>query len=51
MVELHADLTAKGIKIEGDVHPAWGAQGYGPQFEVLDPDDNKIELRCYQTTQ
>ena len=51
MEKLHADLTAKGIKIEGDVHPAWGAQGYGQQFKILDPDGNKIELRCYQSTQ
>ncbi len=51
MEKLHGDLTAKGIKIDGDVHPAWGAQGYGQQFKIWDPDGNKIELRCYTEAQ
>ena len=51
MEELHADLKAKGIKVEENVRPAWGAQGYGKQFKLWDPDGNKIELRCYEATQ
>jgi catechol 2,3-dioxygenase-like lactoylglutathione lyase family enzyme len=47
MQKLHAELQAKGIKVEEEVHPAWGAQGYGQQFKIWDPEGNKIELRCY----
>ena len=47
MHQLHAELKAKGIKVEDSVRPAWGAQGYGEQFKLWDPDGNKIELRCY----
>jgi catechol 2,3-dioxygenase-like lactoylglutathione lyase family enzyme len=50
MKELHSDLKAKGVQLEGDVHPAWGAQGYGEQFKIWDPEGNKIELRCYAAT-
>ncbi len=48
---LHGELKAKGVKVEGDVRPAWGAQGYGQQFKICDPEGNKIELRCYATAQ
>ena len=51
MEKLHADLKAQGIQVEGDVRPAWGAQGYGQQFKIWDPDGNKIELRCYTAAQ
>jgi catechol 2,3-dioxygenase-like lactoylglutathione lyase family enzyme len=47
MHRLHTELKAKGIQIEDTVRPAWGAQGYGQQFKLCDPDGNKIELRCY----
>ena len=47
MKKLHAELQAKGIRIEEEVRPAWGAQGYGEQFKLWDPEGNKIELRCY----
>jgi catechol 2,3-dioxygenase-like lactoylglutathione lyase family enzyme len=47
MHQLHAELQAKGIKVEDTVRPAWGAQGFGQQFKLWDPDGNKIELRCY----
>jgi catechol 2,3-dioxygenase-like lactoylglutathione lyase family enzyme len=47
MNQLHADLIAKGVSAEEDVRPAWGAQGYGEQFKIWDPEGNKIELRCY----
>ena len=47
MQQLHAELKAKGIKVEETVRPAWGAQGFGQQFKLWDPDGNKIELRCY----
>jgi len=49
MQELHAALQAKGVRVEADVRPAWGAQGYGEQFKLWDPEGNKIELRCYTT--
>ena len=51
MESLHAELTAKGIPVEGEVRPAWGAQGYGQQFKIWDPDGNKIELRSYTAHQ
>ena len=47
MKKLHADLKAQGVRIEETVRPAWGAQGYGEQFKLWDPEGNKIELRCY----
>jgi hypothetical protein len=51
MHHLHAELKAKGIQVEDTVRPAWGAQGYGEQFKLCDPDGNKIELRCYTGSQ
>ncbi len=48
MKQLHADLQAKGVRVEEDVRPAWGAQGYAQQFKFWDPEGNKIELRCYE---
>jgi catechol 2,3-dioxygenase-like lactoylglutathione lyase family enzyme len=51
MHQLHAELKAKGITVEDTVRPAWGAQGYGQQFKLWDPDGNKIELRCYKGSQ
>ncbi len=50
MKKLHSDLKAKGVRIDGEVHPAWGAKGYGEQFKIWDPEGNKIELRCYDAT-
>jgi len=47
MKKLHADLKDKGVKVEEEVRPAWGAQGFGQQFKIWDPEGNKIELRCY----
>src|SRR5207245_11019256 len=47
MHQLHAGLQAQGIPVEETVRPAWGAQGYGQQFKLWDPDGNKIELRSY----
>jgi catechol 2,3-dioxygenase-like lactoylglutathione lyase family enzyme len=51
MHQLHTELKAKGIQVEDTVRPAWGAQGYGQQFKLWDPDGNKIELRCYTAPQ
>jgi catechol 2,3-dioxygenase-like lactoylglutathione lyase family enzyme len=51
MHQLHAELKAKGVRVEDKVHSAWGAQGYGQQFKIWDPDGNKIELRCYTPIQ
>ena len=51
MHRLHAELKARGIQVEDTVRPAWGAQGYGQQFKLCDPDGNKIELRCYRDPQ
>ena len=47
MEGLRLDLKAKGIQVDPDVHPAFGAQGMGQQFKIVDPLGNKIELRCY----
>ena len=47
MDNLYEELKAKGIHMDGDVHPAWGAQGMGQQFKIWDPEGIKIELRCY----
>jgi catechol 2,3-dioxygenase-like lactoylglutathione lyase family enzyme len=47
MRQLHAELQGQGIRVEDTVRPAWGAQGYGQQFKLWDPDGNRIELRCY----
>ena len=49
MRQLHTELKAKGVKVEDEVRPAWGAQGYGQQFKLWDLEGNKIELRCYTT--
>lgn len=51
MHQLHAELKAKGVRVEDTVRPAWGAQGYGQQFKLWDPDGNKLELRCYTPIQ
>ena len=51
MNSLHAELIAKGIKTEEQARPAWGAQGFGEQFKIWDPEGNKIELRCYAPLQ
>ena len=51
MNKLHGELKSKGIPIEEDVRPAWGAQGYGQQFKIWDPEGIKIELRCYAEPQ
>ncbi len=50
MNKLHSDLKAKGVRVEGEVRPAWGAKGHGEQFKIWDPEGNKIELRCYDAT-
>ncbi len=47
MEELRLNLKSRGIKVDPDVHPAFGAQGTGQQFKIVDPLGNKIELRCY----
>jgi len=51
MYQLHAELKAKGVQIVEEVRRGWGAQGHGLQFKILDPDGNKIELRCYTPIQ
>jgi catechol 2,3-dioxygenase-like lactoylglutathione lyase family enzyme len=49
--QLHAELKAQGSTVEDTVRPAWGAQGYGQQCELWDPDGNKIERRWYMGSQ
>jgi len=51
MTTLHSELKGRGIRVDEEVRPAWGAQGYGQQFKIWDPDGNKIELRCYTAPQ
>ena len=48
MEKVRADLVARGLEVEEQVRPAFGAQGMGDQFKFQDPQGNKIELRCYQ---
>ena len=48
MEELRLSLKSKGIVVDDNVHAAWGAQGLGQQFKFVDPDGNKVELRCYE---
>ena len=47
MNKLYEELKSKGIQMDGDVHAAWGAQGFGQQFKIVDPEGIKIERRCY----
>ena len=47
MHQLHAELKAKGVRIEAELRPAWGAQGYGQQLKIWDLGGNKIELQRY----
>jgi extradiol dioxygenase family protein len=47
MEELRRSLKSRGVEVDADVHPAFGAQGMGQQFKIVDPLGNKIELRCY----
>ena len=47
MEELRLNLKSRGVQVDPDVHPAFGAQGMGLQFKIVDPLGNKIELRCY----
>ncbi len=51
MNKLYEEIKSKGIRMDGDVHPAWGAQGMGQQFKIWDPEGIKIELRCYTESQ
>jgi catechol 2,3-dioxygenase-like lactoylglutathione lyase family enzyme len=51
MNKFYEELKAKGVHMDGDVHPAWGAQGMGQQFKIWDPEGIKIELRCYDEPQ
>ena len=48
MERVRVDLKSKGIQVDEQVRPAFGAQGNGQQFKFVDPEGNKIELRCYQ---
>ena len=45
MHQRHAELKAKGVKVEDTVRPAWGTQGYGQPFKLWEPDGHTIELR------
>ena len=51
MTKLFEELKSKGIYRDGDVHPAWAAQGMGQQFKICDPEGITIELRCYDEPQ
>jgi len=46
MHQLRTALKAKGVKVEDEVRPAWGAQGYGQEGKLWEPEGNTIELRC-----
>ena len=42
MHQVHAKLKAQGVHVEETVRSAWGAQGYGQQCKLRDPDGNTI---------
>ena len=46
LVALAAALRAKGVKIEDEVMPRFGAYGTGPSFYLRDPDGYKVELKA-----
>jgi catechol 2,3-dioxygenase-like lactoylglutathione lyase family enzyme len=40
-------LTGNGVPIQEGPGRRWGARGYGMSVYFLDPDGNRIEVRCY----
>jgi len=44
---LVARLQAKGVEIEEGPVPRWGAHGRGTSIYFRDPEQNRIEARCY----
>ena len=49
MEEVRRRLKSMGVQVEAEVRPAFGAQGMGQQFKIVDPLGNKIELRSYMS--
>src|SRR5262245_35012923 len=42
-----AELNRRGVPIMGEVSSRWGARGRAQSLNILDPDGNQIEIRCY----
>jgi catechol 2,3-dioxygenase-like lactoylglutathione lyase family enzyme len=40
-------LRERGVAVEGDPVPRWGAHGDGSSIYVHDPDGNVVELKAY----
>lgn len=46
--EAYQRIKSHGITIEEGPVERWGAQGEGISIYIMDPENNKIELRYYQ---
>jgi catechol 2,3-dioxygenase-like lactoylglutathione lyase family enzyme len=40
-------LSERGVTIDEGPGRRWGARGYGMSVYFVDPDGNRIEVRCY----
>jgi glyoxylase I family protein len=43
--KLADELTARGVKLEGEVRDRFGAYGSGPSLYFRDPDGYRVELK------
>ena len=43
-------LAEKEIPVEDGPGPRWGARGTGTALYFRDPEQNLVEIRCYETT-
>jgi catechol 2,3-dioxygenase-like lactoylglutathione lyase family enzyme len=45
LAAVRADLSARGVTVDGDVVERRGAYGSGPSLYIRDPDGYRIELK------